>query len=71
MNEKEKKGEDKRTFSLSTLSVEKPPLLFGISLYAEHVFLYFIFIFFGFLSVLRWYCRGGARKWYLYGGPHH
>ena len=46
MNEKEKKGEDKRTFSLSTLSVEKPPLLFGISLYAEHVFLYFIYIFF-------------------------
>ena len=44
MNEKEKEGEDTRTFSLSTLSVEKPPLLFGISLYAEHVLLYFIFI---------------------------
>ena len=56
MNEKEKKGEDKRTFSLSTLSVEKPPLLFGISLYAEHVLLYFIFI----LWPFRMSCAGTA-----------
>ena len=56
MNEKEKKGEDKRTFSLSTLSVETPPLLFGISRYAEHVFFIFHFI----LWPFRMSCAGTA-----------
>ena len=51
MNEKEKKGEDKRTFSLSTLSVEKPPLLFGISRHASMPNMLYFISFFDFIKI--------------------
>ena len=70
MNEKEKKGEDKRTFSLSTLSVEKPPLFFGISLYAEHVF-YISFLFYGLFECLALVLQQSSEKMVFDWGPHH
>ena len=68
MNEKEKKGEDKRTFSLSTLSVEKPPLLFGISLHAEHVFL---FLYYGLFECPALVLQQSSEKMVFDWGPHH
>ena len=69
MNEKKKKGEDERTFSLSTLSVEKPPLLFGISLHAEHVF--FLFSYYGLFACPALVLQQSSEKMVFDWGPHH
>ena len=66
MNEKKKKGEDERPFSLSTLSVEKPPLLLEYLSLPNMVFIFYIM---AFSNVLRWYCSSRARKWCLIGAP--
>ena len=57
MNEKKKKGEDERTFSLSTLSVEKPPLLLE---YLSLPNMVFIFLYYGILWPFRMSCAGTA-----------
>ena len=72
MNEKEKKGEDKRTFSLSTLSVEKPPLLFGISLYAEQCQVFYIsFLYYGLFECPALVLQQSSEKMVFDWGPHH
>ena len=53
MNEKKKKGEDERTFSLSTLSVEKPPLLLEYLSLPNMVFIFILWPF-------RMSCAGTA-----------
>ena len=70
MRKRDIKWKNKRTFSLSTLSVEKPPLLFGISLYAEHVFLYFI-LFYGLFECLALVLQQSSEKMVFDWGPHH
>ena len=60
----------KITFSLSTLSVENPPLFFGISLYAEHVFLYFI-LFYGLFECPALVLQQSSEKMVFDWGPHH
>ena len=73
MNEKEKKGEDKRTFSLSTLSVEKPPLLFGISRYASmpNMFYFISFLYYGLFECPTLVLQQSSEKMVFDWGPHH
>jgi len=60
----------KITFSLSTLSVEKPPLLFGISLYAKHVF-YISFLYYGLFECPALVLQQSGEKMVFDWGPHH
>ena len=68
MNEKKKKGEDERTFSLSTLSVEKPPLLLE---YLSLPNMVFIFLYYGFFECPALVLQQSGEKMVFDWGPHH
>ena len=69
MNEKKKKGEDERTFSLSTLSVEKPPLLLEYLSLPNMVFISFLY--YGLFECPALVLQQSGEKMVFDWGPHH
>ena len=69
MNEKKKKGEDERTFSLSTLSVEKPPLLLEYLSLPKMVFIFFLY--YGLFECPALVLQQSGEKMVFDWGPHH